>query len=653
MAYNRVPTPLKSKTKNWCEKIVTEKVLDKSSTIHAEAHSTPEACDVKGTITVKASGGKSPYKFTLFKGNTKIDEKDHASQVTFDGLDAGDYSIKVQDKNWCETIIYETVKKEDSNIYVDTHPTHAQCDVKGAIKVTATGGKAPYRITITGNGVNETKENDDDGMHLFDGLQPGTYTIKVQDKNWCEKIVTEKVLDKSSTIHAEAHSTPEACDVKGTITVKASGGKSPYKFTLFKGNTKIDEKDHASQVTFDGLDAGDYSIKVQDKNWCETIIYETVKKEDSNIYVDTHPTHAQCDVKGAIKVTATGGKAPYRITITGNGVNETKENDDDGMHLFDGLQPGTYTIKVQDKNWCEKIVTEKVLDKSSTIHAEAHSTPEACDVKGTITVKASGGKSPYKFTLFKGNTKIDEKDHASQVTFDGLDAGDYSIKVQDKNWCETIIYETVKKEDSNIYVDTHPTHAQCDVKGAIKVTATGGKAPYRITITGNGVNETKENDDDGMHLFDGLQPGTYTIKVQDKNWCEKIVTEKVLDKSSTIHAEAHSTPEACDVKGTITVKASGGKSPYKFTLFKGNTKIDEKDHASQVTFDGLDAGDYSIKVQDKNWCETIIYETVKKKIPISMSIPIRLMHSAMSKVLSKSRQRVAKHLIELPSRVMV
>ena len=493
---------------NWCSHTEVVVVPDENMTIHAEA--TNGICGKDGSIQVDIENGKPNYKI-VWEGPVDGEATVSNDSYTIPNLPSGTYKINVMDGNWCSDYAIVKVDNSDYSLDIDVRPIDGICE-KGALWIDINNGTSPYKITWSGpqDGTDYTNDNGYDIPHL----PSGTYSVLVEDANGCSAY---KIVDLENHFGPDIHlsSTKVTCDALGSITVNISGGKPDFHIK-WEGPVDGMKSTSNNSFTVDDLPAGDYKISVHDDYSCKTVKYIEVKKDLGNIYVDTHSYPEVCDVKGSIKVSASGGKAPYRITLSGNGENRVINNDADGEYTFTDLSAGNYKILVQDKNWCEKEVHEIVKDESNQIYVDTKPTHVQCDVKGSIKVTASGGKAPYRIMITGNGVNETVNDSDGEHVFNDLAPGNYTIKVQDKNWCEKSVDEKVLDKSDQIYVDTHPTHAQCDVKGAIKVTATGGKAPYRITITGNGVNETKENDDDGMHLFDGLQPGTYTIKVQDK-----------------------------------------------------------------------------------------------------------------------------------------
>ena len=165
----------------------------------------------------------------------------------------------------------------------------------------------------------------------------------------------EKVDCSLSDLEAEAVADdPTDCASNdGSITVQVTGGKAPYKFAINTGA-------FGSNSTFSDLGAGDFLVRVKDKNGCEstTSVSLEIPGADPLNATTAIEDDTECVANnGSIEVTANGGTAPYeyRIGAAAFGANNT----------FDGLAPGNYSVAVKDQTGC--IFTKAVkVDKGDS-----------------------------------------------------------------------------------------------------------------------------------------------------------------------------------------------------------------------------------------------------------------------------------------------
>jgi hypothetical protein len=111
--------------------------------------------------------------------------------------------------------------------------------------------------------------------NTFNNLVAGNYTISIKDKKGCIGTVSVTItqpLPTASLIIALVNKTDVSCKngSDGMIQVSASGGTSPYLFSLNGGP-------YTSNATFVNLTAATYTVTVKDANGCTSSISVTVK----------------------------------------------------------------------------------------------------------------------------------------------------------------------------------------------------------------------------------------------------------------------------------------------------------------------------------------------------------------------------------------
>lgn len=138
--------------------------------------------------------------------------------------------------------------------------TDTECGTsQGAALVVASGGTGPYTYTLNNN-TNDTGS--------FDNLAAGNYTIEASDANNCTTTI-DIAINNIDGINIEVAVTNTECgDTGGAINISASGGVTPYSFSIGNGTGQ-------SEAAFNNLSPGEYNVIAQDANGCE--IVETVR----------------------------------------------------------------------------------------------------------------------------------------------------------------------------------------------------------------------------------------------------------------------------------------------------------------------------------------------------------------------------------------
>lgn len=291
-----------------------------------------------GSIEVSASGGSSPYQFSIDGGAMQ-------NSGLFQGVDAGDHNLSVEDMKGCLSGDIDVQINEPSEIQVDNLiVTDVSCNGnnEGAISIEAMGGVPPYNYAIDG-GTSSTS-----GM--FDGLSAGSHDITITDFNDCilEYSVT---IDEPETISVMVDQVNISCFGlnDGSVTLNASGGVPPFEYA-FNG------ADFSGVNTFENLGPGEYTFLIRDENECITDGVLTLT-EPEQLAIDEVIVDETNGNDGSIDIEITGGTPPYSYDWSNGSVDQD----------ISGLPSGTYSVIVTDANGC---TIEESYSVGSTVGVE-------------------------------------------------------------------------------------------------------------------------------------------------------------------------------------------------------------------------------------------------------------------------------------------
>ncbi|MEY3585152.1 MAG: hypothetical protein RLZZ243_216 [Bacteroidota bacterium] len=334
------------------------------------------------------------------------------------------------------------------------------------------------------------------------GLVSGANTINFStttvngispDDNTCNdsKSISINVTGGSSiTASMAINFFPTCTSNNGQITLTATGGATPYSYSLNNGPSQ-------SSPVFANLAPGSYTYTITENGGCSgfgsfNIPPAAIITANLN---QTATIICSGNTNAAISVSATGGQASYSYSI--NGTNYQSSNS------FSNLGAGTYTIYAQDANGCIGSNT-LTITQPAAIGINAVPTMISCAGlnNGQIFVSASGGSAPLTYSI-NGTTFV------SGNTFNGLSAGTYTVTVKDANGCQQTFSTTIT-EPAPLSL-TCATTVSNGSDGTITVTGTGGNLPYSYSM--NGTNFYSGS------LFSGLAIGTYTVYIKDANGC--------------------------------------------------------------------------------------------------------------------------------------
>jgi len=557
-----------------------------------------------GEIHVTASGGNAPLTYTLNPGALAQANGD------FTSLAEDTYTVTVTDTKGCPPAVTgNIIITNPLEISVDSQKvTQISCNgaKNGAITIYASGGTGTLHFTLSPGAIINT-------TGVFSGLEPNDYTITVTDDNSCPQQTAGPItISQPDPLQYTAqNSTNTSCFGvnDGTITLSASGGTPPYLFTLSPGGTTN------TDGSFTGLAPGTYTVNLTDARSCGPVTSNSFNIDQPSVIAITGTSfsHITCNDfdNGEIHITASGGNAPLTYTLNPGAL--AQANGD-----FTSLAEDTYTVTVTDTKGCAPAVTGNIIiTNPPEISVDSQKVTQiSCNgaKDGVITLYASGGTGTLHFTLNPGaiiNTT---------GVFSGLEPNDYTITVTDDNSCpqQTAGPITISQPDplsasvdpaSNLGVSCFGNN-----NGSININVTGGTAPYNYSWSGPAGFTSASQD------ITNLSPGDYNLTLSDSNSCSSVYTPlATVTEPPQLQISLTKTDVVCNGagNGTITVIASGGTPPYKYSR-NGIT------YQNSNIFTGLSKNTYTIYVRDNNLCLTSGIITINEPDKLLVTSEIRI-----------------------------
>ncbi len=481
-------------------------------------------------ITATAGGGQAPYTFSISGGNTQ-------NNGTFDNLPAGTYQITVQDSEGFSQMTAPIIITSPAQLNIA-----ANVDGNNVTAI-ASGGTGSLLYSIDGGNYQTSTQ--------FNDLSNGTYTLYVQDSNDCIQTTNFTIEVNNLMVLATFERILCFDEANGAIIVNASGGSTPYSYSLNGGNTQ-------SSNIFSPLGPDTYEITVTDNDgFTQTTNPITLINPDELVLA------ALVD-ENEITAFGNGGTGDLLYSITGSSYQSN--------NIFPSLSNGTYTVFVLDENGCT--ATQDVTIAVNSLTASAQADDISCNGNndGTVIVTAAGGQEPYTYSIDGTNFQD------SQFFFE-LSTGTYEITVQDADGFTQVTNTVSIAEPTTVTLSTTTNVDE------ITVNAMGGTGNFQYSI--DGVNYQDSN------VFSGLENGTYTVSVFDENECLATTTAVISVNSLTITTEATNISCHDENDGTITALIGGGQEPYIYS-------IDGENFQDSPIFDNLTAGEYTITAQDAN-----------------------------------------------------
>ncbi|MEP0214652.1 MAG: T9SS type B sorting domain-containing protein [Cellulophaga sp.] len=584
--------------------------------------SSPVTCfgDTNGEIEVTVTDATAPFTYTVLNTDgtlAGINGNATTNTFTISGLSGGNYYVAVTEDNapFCtEDSNVITIDSPDMALTATLSQTAAvTCDDNaGEIVVEPTGGYAPYDIVLRNNTTGVETTFTDVSSASFVRLSAATYTATVTDDAGCD-FTDDITLAPAIPITADITPLTQmlTCfgDSNGSVSaINVLNGEGVYTYQLNvyddAGTTLLYSSTPQPNPMFNNLSAGVYTITVSDGWNCDVETIQAVITEPTDITGSlVQVSQLTCVDPAEIRLTATGGTAPYEFSV--DGINFTPMTGGD-THTFT-VTDGIYQYYIRDNFNCGNIISNQVsIDPVPPLQIVLDETAAVINCNGestaSIDATAIGGLGNYSYELLDNPTSTSPL-QGPQTTgnFRNLGIGTYYIKVTSDGGCEEVSRAITITEPAPLVIETEEfTDVSCfgEEDGTITVEVSGGTGEIKYSITPN------LDQFDTKNVFTDLAPGVYDVIAQDEKGCF-IAFEFTIEQPTAIQLSATTTGETCtgNEDGTATVTITGGTAPYR-------TSIDSNDPADyvldRVDFSGLTAGPHVILVKDANDCDANI-----------------------------------------------
>lgn len=514
-----------------------------------------------GSICFKIDGDTGPYATTVYPSVT--DEAIIGDNGCFDNLARGVYELRTVDANGC-VLVERFEINSPGDVEAKLEITSAACSAQVDACLYVEGGEQPYRIFVwywpNAPFAEPQISLNADGEPLADGnvptndldfgpstspanyrrcvedITPGYYVIVVLDSNGCYDVIrTQTPSGTGLTLRTAVQDARCYGNTDGSVELKIDGGVAPYAIAISPNDYQIIDTDY---ILIDDLSAGTYQIKVEDRQGCSARTEVTIG-EPSHIEANFEITSPTCagQVDGCL--TVYGGTFPYNIWVWRWDNITTVEPqvvfDDNGnprivdaiptdqmdfgpntagvyRRCAEDIPAGHYIVLVVDAQRCYQLLRVTIPPANNGLELGYEVQPAGCngEADGLIRMKISGGTPPYSITRWDGITQILD---GNEITFEGLAAGTYSIKVEDANGCtEGITAEVPGGEGLETVLEFDPYGSYACVE------VLNSTAPYAYQWWDLSSNASVGDES----CVEDLNAGAYWVEVKDQGGCSAI-----------------------------------------------------------------------------------------------------------------------------------
>ncbi|MBQ0735353.1 T9SS type B sorting domain-containing protein [Aquimarina celericrescens] len=591
--------------------------------IEADARVTQNvACfgDTTGEITVDITNytytdgttGIGGYDYTVTNTSTSTvftTGSDTGSPLVIPNVPAGTYVINI-----VETDINSTLCDDDSQevrilqpatpVTIDslTERRSETCNPgdDAEIEVVAIGGTPPYQYQLESEDSGgiitvlvpfQTTTTVFSGLDANNGTTSALYRVRVLDANSCP--VDQTIVINPPTPISVAAPSPillQCADSRdGSITATVTGGQGPglyqFRITLPDGTQSgpvTSDPATPTVYTWNDLGPGNYIITVSDNLNCEDTANVTINAP-TPVLVNVDPSGESCFTANPnrIEVTGSGGTPGYTYFY----VNTSGVEIFEPTGIFTNLPQGDYQFFARDANGCDSPASNNIQVRDVmplTVVLDEGNFNIVCFSEATASVDAivTGGLGGYTYrvegTDYLGilvNLPGPLNTNTQDVSFfDGLSEGNYEYIVTSGDCNEVRTpFTIVQPPEFLAEAFEEPISCSGETDGRIRVTATGGTAPYFYSLYDGNDDQVFlfiEDDVDGTpgeHIFENLAADSYRVEVEDSFGCPVTIQPiEILEPDPIDVLEPiNTTPEECagDMNGTATIAIIGGLPP--------------------------------------------------------------------------------------------
>jgi alpha-tubulin suppressor-like RCC1 family protein len=498
---------------------------------------------VNNTVNFSAAGGVSPYTYSVFSGSGTI----NTSGVFTASASAGLVTVRVTDSIGATSDAFVTV-----NPALTLSPLSQVININDSLQFTASDGVPPYTFSIlSGTGSIDSSS----GLYTAP-VSSGNAQIEVADSYG--NTVTANIII-TSPMNISPSSITLAVNNQTTFTV--AGGTGPYTYSMVSGGGSI----NASTGVYTAP-AGSGSAVVRVTDSLGATSQASISINPALAISPSAPTTSTSS--GTIFFTAAGGVTPYTFSVlSGTGT----INSSTGQYTAQ-TTAGSEVVRVTD-------AFGNTSDSNVTIVTGLGMNPAAVTVVANTTYSFSGlnGSAPYTYSMVSGGGSINATTglYTAPAT-----AGTAVVRVTDS---------TSATADANVTITPglliSPTSVTLAVNNVFVFNASGGVSPYTYSIFSGG---GSINASSGQFTAPASS-GTTVVRVTDQNG-------NTSNSTVTINAALSISPSSATitVSDTRSYSASGGVSPYTYSLQSGNGSI----NATTGLYTPGTAGVKSIRVTD-------------------------------------------------------
>jgi large repetitive protein len=552
----------------------------------------PAATGVVGQVysaTLNASGGTPPYAWTLASGQLPagLMLNPASGQISGTPSAAGTFSfgIKVSDQNSAIRISNCTVliSAPASTLTITTvsFPNGVVGNSYAQV-LSATGGQPPYTWTVSGGSLPA-------GLSLNGGQVSGTLTasgtfqfsLRLSDsagttatKNFTIQVGAALTIVTSSL-------TSLRTGVAASQQLSAAGGVPPYLWSLVSGGLPSGlTLSPSGSISGTPNSQGNFTFAVRVTDSATSSVQRTF-----TLAVSTSLVISACPVSNATQgqsyassAVASGGQPPYTWTLASGtlpaGILFNRSSGGlSGIPTDSGTYP--YTLLITDQGGatatrdCQLLVTSSLVIGASVLPDASQSSPY------TQSLSASGGKSPYTWSIVAGSLPtgliLSPAGVISGVTVT-LGSFSFTVSVTDGNGANVQRALSIRVVSGLNVISCSGSVSEVGLVFNSLAIGSGGSPPYTWNVSAGSLPPGLTLDpSSGVIVGTPLQPGSVQFTVEVRDSTNHAATRQCsIDVAApvTISTSALSTGSS-SLSYSDSIAVTGGIAPFVWATTAG------------------------------------------------------------------------------------
>jgi hypothetical protein len=541
------------------------------------------------TQTLSASGGVTPYTWTLASGTVppglSLSTNGILSGTPTTG---GTYSFTVRATDSLSSVATQPLSiVVASALAITTSSTlpGGVPSVTYSTTLAAIGGTAPYVWALTSGTLPPGLSLSNGGTISGTPLSLGNYTFGITVTDGASSSVAQAftlTISNSLIISTSSPLTNGSVGTPYSLAFSAAGGTAPYTWTI-SGGTVPPGLSLTTAGVLNGTPttSGSFIFDVRATDAVSATYTKSFTLTISASLSITSPLTLPSGNVGAAysqTLTATGGATPYIWSLNAGSLPAGLSLSNGGAISGTPTTPGSYSfgVRVTDASSATTTATFSLIIGSGVVISTSSLPNGTVNTAYSQTLVASGGTSPYTWSLFSGSMPPGlALSNAGVIAGTPTTAGSYtfSIRATDSTSATATQSFTLVVNGGITITSTSPlTAGAVNTAYSFTFSAAGGTAPYTWTIASGTLPPGLTLGSLGLLSGTPTMGGTYSIgvRVTDAASASALQTFTLVISSGITITTASPLPDATVGSSYfLTFGASGGTGPYNWSLYSG------------------------------------------------------------------------------------